>query len=496
VPASPFSDSAYRSRRFVHSGVLAVLTQASVEVTTVSIACSDLPQSSSESGVDYQVSGWTREPPAAANGPFIQVSSEESSITIEQSQFTGFGVLVMSFTFSGWVKLSSVTIEKRSANSYPYYAITTQKITELLLVDVSFKDFSACNVVYSLETPEKSLLSLYDIQFINVSGLTSDGLVLSVFKEVYGDSVSFINCSSNTPIMLSGANPSDPSPVLHGLLVDHWSGLPDTEGVLLLDVPYGCYFIVEAGRFVCAQSKCSAAMTVYFESCSFEGHADFTLDGAAIHGPYSVIACTFKGFVTAFHSRESSLHNLICRSNFTDCSTCIYCSIQIGMIIGCLFQTYTVVGVHMINDMRDNFYIKDCVFIGAGFPAIWMGGELDVNGTCFTGSGQDRLIAKSPTVSGSPTLILGSGNCDPAADSATAIQDINTIQLTNPEEPPYACTCSLASLNQSPDKCIGQGFPPRPTPRASHQYLSPHAPSRLLRLTSTSQRQQRRSPPR
>jgi hypothetical protein len=228
------------------------------------------------------------------------------------------------------------------------------------------------------------------------------------------------------------------------------------------------YFIFEEA--VLKNTPNSAGIFIdrlYFESTEIIVDDGTSIVGVDVHRAISVINCSFKGCSTGIEQMSGIGGLFVCRSTFENCRRCVRVAPDEAEIVKSFFSNYTEVAVYFMSSLETPL-VRGCAFSSsADVLAIKFVGGLSLSESCFgsTGIAIEGMSAWMFT--------LGPGCCFRADNQSAAIScwEIDNEKAGNP----YGCIwqCDLAWVTQDGEACVSDGYPPRPTHRATETPIIP-----------------------
>jgi hypothetical protein len=319
------------------------------------------------------------------NYPWIGMQGP-GNIQVTNSKFMNFWGTALSLEPSGWIDLTGLAFEKFTANGDATYAIEVSSASECLMSTVSFKDFTGVGLVNgspnsAMKGYAAMMLTIFDLTSSNVHHVAHEGLIRSKFNDVYGEDWKFYDCEGLALLQLT--DNQKPIPVLRGLSVEKVT--IRNNGGLIVGLP-NSYFVIEKAVIKNMECQFTTYGAMYYEETNFSATGPNSLTGLSSNGDLSVIGCTFEGLNIGLYDGSSNTPLMVCNSRFGNCGTCLNLHHEMSEIIGCLFESYTTIGVTSENGGAGMFIIKDCTFLQEGKPAIQNKKHLTIRNCCFNAS--------------------------------------------------------------------------------------------------------------
>jgi hypothetical protein len=394
-------------------------------------------------------------------------------IEIADSTFRTFTKAAIRVLSLGVVALTGLDFQGFVSYSQVLYAVSVAYAREFFASGLRFSDFTEFGAIddnahgASLSDGVKDMLNFFDLVLTNVSQVSWEGIIESGFVYIYADGLNFTKCSGNAGFAVS-QNHGVQVPIFSRLVFDEM--IIPTGGDLVSGVA-GQYFVVE--KWVFKDTPClfqSQISVLYCEDTQFFGTDEARRTGLTANGGLSLIDCSFTKLGTGLEGPASAFDMFVCRCTFTDCAQCIWFGIDANVeLVGCVFASYTELGVYNRMTHLDRFLIRKCAFLGDGV-AISSGSGATVKGSCFVATSNVFNLTKEDA-----KVVLGE-DVRIAASSAEAskVGGLGTVEGGTWGQ--AGCTESAADLGS--EVCVGGNLPPRPTPFATRSHVSSVDPPR------------------
>jgi hypothetical protein len=393
----------------------------------------------------------------------LQISGN-GNIIIQDSIFVGFAQTVLKLNPSGYILLAGLKFN--GLNQYGSYAIVLIAATECMVRNSEFTDFTNAGVINSIDTGDgsKKMLTLYDLTIQDVKQADDLGIIRSSFDYLYGEGLTFISCSGAGAFQFPWNDGQ--VPVFSQLLMDSCN--------YKWGISYGLqtsYFVISGGTLINTQDSFASHARMYYEGVNFTATNGFTKDAIVSNGAISVIGCSFSGYHVAITHIMTNILSLFCASTFEKCGKCVYLQQESVLFMNCIFKSYTSAAIHSLNG-KEEFQVKNCLFISDVAPAIINEKTMKITGSCFSQNGETiRQISGA-------ILIVGDGCCFKQAQS----QAINGGTVTGSTGFNCDTGCIEISVNQVLSVCNGYAFSPRPTPLPTRTAIVPWKPDKTNAL--------------
>jgi hypothetical protein len=333
---------------------------------------------------------------------------------------------------------------------------------ELRFDSVEFDSFTNFGVVdgggTQTQLQPKTMFTLFRVKCTNIN--FTFGLFNSGFESLYGETLSFVNCSCCGLFEITSIS-DEHTPVFRDLITNSVTQI-GSEGLIFSLNDCLRFFVIEEGIFTNTDNFYSRNVTIYIESVQFIQLEDTERVGIHTKGTLSIKKCEFQGFKEGISGEGSVGELLICNSNFINCSTGIYCTIEQNDVLNCVFSGYDKCGIKCViegeEEENKTLRVHNCAFLESDVVGIQgQGISMYVNESCFKRNGEVIVLTNSKNFQ------LGEGCCFRAAEEVAIKLPSGVSIWKRYSGSPFLCTEDCLPQH-SPSVTSRRSTPGRPLP--------------------------------